>query len=54
MKIDNESIYHNALRLIRDEVIMLNGYDKEDMISISGFIMGVLDMAETMEEVLKA
>lgn len=54
MKIDESSIDHNALRLIRDITITLNGHDNEDIITAYGFITGVLEMAKAMKEVLEA
>ena len=54
MKIDNECIDYNALRLIEKENDSLTGYDEKDMIYVSGVINGILEMAEAMKEVLKA
>ena len=62
MKIDTESINHNAVRLIKD--LLESRYDlieedKQDqelgyLIMTLGEIAGIIEMAEAMKEVLKA
>lgn len=54
MKIDESSIKHNAVDLITDENRSLTDYDEKDMIAVSGYIAGVIAMAERMKEVLKS
>ena len=62
MKIDTESINHNAVRLIKD--LLESRYDliEEDkqnqelgyLIMTLGEISGIIEMADAMKEVLKA
>ena len=62
MKIDTESINHNAVRLIKD--LLESRYDlieedKQDqelgyLIMTLGEIAGIIEMANAMKEVLKA
>lgn len=62
MKIDTESINHNAVRLIKD--LLESRYDlieedKQDqelgyLIMTLGEIAGIIEMADAMKEVLKA
>ena len=62
MKIDTESINHNAVRMIKD--LLESRYDlieedKQDqelgyLIMTLGEIAGIIEMADAMKEVLKA
>lgn len=67
MQISEESINHNALRLIRDSVgtsydmIMANGEtdyqfseERAYMMMALGEVQGIINMAQAMKEVLKA
>lgn len=56
MKIDNECINHNALRLIEELVSTRYEYiDKpDDMKMVLGEIGGILEMARAMKKVLEA
>jgi len=66
MKITEESINHNAIRLIKElvgssyDMIMPNSGNYQNteergyMLMTLGEIQGVLDMAQAMKEVLKA
>lgn len=62
MKIDTESINHNAVRLIKELVESrydLIEEDKKDqereyLIMTLGEIAGIIEMADAMKEVLKA
>ena len=61
MKIDTESINHNAVRLIKD--LVENRYDmimeataeeRGYLLMTIGEIAGIIEMADAMKEVLKA
>ena len=56
MKIDEESINHNAVRLIDElDVWDLIGDDMHDyQVMTLGYIKGVTEMAKALKEVLKA
>lgn len=67
MKIDEASINHNAVRLIKDlvgssyDMIMANGEadyqfaeERAYMMMTIGEVQGIIDMAQAMKEVLKA
>lgn len=54
MKIDEGCINYNAVDLITYENRSLTDYDEKDMIAVSGYIAGVIAMAERMKEALKA
>lgn len=56
MKIGEEDINHNALRLIHDlEIWDLTGQGMQDFQIMSlGYIRGITELAEALKEVLKA
>lgn len=57
MKIDEASINHNALRLIKDTIIWeLSADEKMHDVQLMtlGYIEGITEMAEALKEALKA
>jgi hypothetical protein len=59
MQITADNIDHNAMRLIDENSVPWEMYEQNDdsdhqRIITLGYIRGVLDMAQTMKEVLKS